>query len=121
MTTGRLTTAAIGLLLAGCIQQAAPPVPPVPVLDTVDAAAAASMADYRARSAEVFDALAADLRSGKYTTQTEFADAMEAATKNARLESFAKLREAWQADNGSEWDRDADAAKCELTAKGFRQ
>ncbi len=112
------------IMLAGCIQPAPPvPVPPEPqpVVQTVDGAADASMNDYRRRSAEVFESLAADLRDGKYPTQAAFADAMEAATKAARLESFAPLREAWQADNPDEWDREADAVKCEETARGFRR
>lgn len=117
----RLSIAA--LLLAGCIQTPPrpEPQPPAPVVETVDGAAAASMSDYRTRSADVFDTLAADLRAGKYPTQAAFADAMEAATKAARLESFAPLREAWQADNPDEWDREADAVKCEETARGFRR
>ena len=115
----RLAIAA--LLCAGCINAPAPPTPPQPVVETVESAAFASMSDYRVRSADVFDALAADLRAGKYQTQAAFADAMEAATKDARHKAFTALREAWQADNPDDWDREADAVKCEETARGFRK
>jgi len=117
------------LLCAGCVVPAwNPPKPvqpdivPQPLVQSISEAAATGMAEYRRQSAAAFTSLAEDLRAEKFATQLEFAEEMERRTKQARVNAFEALREAWQRDNPNDhWNMTADAAKCEETAKGFER
>lgn len=130
----------IGVTLIGCVQRVSPlppspgpddggqvqPVEPKPL--AIDEASEQGIKDYAIRSAEVFEALAVDIESGKFASQAAMADEMDERTKAARFLAFEAMRAAWWAGTGedtgnptAEWDRAADAAKCRETAKGFRR
>lgn len=111
----------IPLLLCGCIASQQKPGPSPAPSNQIAAATAASARDYIDRSAAAFESLANRVGNGEFKTQSEFATEIERLTKAARVDGFAEMREAWQADNPADWDTAKDAEKCRQSAAGFRE
>lgn len=112
------------LLVSGCINPTptpAPPPEPVPVIQTVELSAEACSKAYVSSLADVFESLEGRLIAGEFSNQAAFGAELDRLTKDARVNSFAPMAEAWQANNPDPWDPSADAANCRDTYTGMRK
>jgi len=113
------------LLLSGCYLPDTPapvqPNPPPPPPATVEQATYSSSRDYIERAALAFENLEKRLRIGEFKSQREFADEMERMTRQARVDGYGPMREAWQNANSDPWEPAKDADNCRDTALGFRK